>query len=151
MIQMHKSYVPSYRFAVHLEGNRYDKVCFSKISGIESTLELEEIYEGGRNYSPHLVAAAHKKHAPLVLEKGAAPIHSWINMLKPGMWLGTWLEIVLLDPRGLETPRRFNIEDGLVTKWEISGLDAMSNEILIERLEIHHEGIQYSGNKTFRI
>lgn len=147
MKQNHRSYVPGYRFAVCLGGNTYDKVCFSKISGIESTLDYEEIYEGGYNSSPHLLAVPHKKHVPLVLEKGAAPVDSWINIIKPGMWLGTWLEVVLLDSRGNETKRSFSIQNGLITKWEVSGLNAMGSEILVERLEIMHEGIQYSGGR----
>ncbi|MFR5601845.1 MAG: phage tail protein [Lachnospiraceae bacterium] len=147
MKQEHKNYIPAYRFAVRLGGNRYDKVCFSKISGIERTLEYEEIQEGGNNDGPHLLALPHKKHSPLILEKGAAPVNSWINIIKPGMWLGTWLEVVLLDNKGKETVRRFSIDDGLITKWEISGLDAMGNELLIEKLEIMHNGIYYSNQK----
>lgn len=43
----YSNYVPGYRFAVSLGNNdNYDKVCFSKISGIESTLDYEEIQEG---------------------------------------------------------------------------------------------------------
>lgn len=145
MKQTHNQYVSSYRFAVRLGGNTYDKVCFSKISGIESTLDYEEIYEGGYNASPHLLAVPHKKRSPLVLEKGAGPRDSWINRIKPGMKLGTWLEIVILDGTGKETKRSFRIEDGLITKWELTGLDAMESQVLIEKLEIMHEGIRYSG------
>lgn len=60
------------------------------------------------------------------------------------MRLGTWLEVVLLDAAGNNTERRFLIQDGIVTKWEISGLDALGNNILVEKLEIMHEGIRYS-------
>ena len=141
----YSNYVPGYRFAVSLGNNdNYDKVCFSKISGIESTLDYEEIQEGGYNASAHLLPAPHKKHAALVLERGAAPYDSWINKLKPGMRLGTWLEVVLLDAAGNNTERRFLIQDGIVTKWEIAGLDVLGNNILVEKLEIMHEGIRYS-------
>ena len=58
------------------------------------------------------------------------------------MWLGTWLDIVLLDEKGKQTNRRFQINDGLITKWEVSGLDAMGSQLLVEKLEIMHEGIQ---------
>lgn len=144
MNQTHSDYVPVYRFAVRI-GENNGKVCFSRISGIEKTLDFEEIYEGGYNAAPHLVAVPHKNHAALVLEKGAAPGNSWVNKIKPGMKLGTWLEVVLLDTKGKETGQTFTIQDGLVTKWEISHLDAMGREILIEKLEIMHEGIQYSN------
>lgn len=141
----HGNYVPEYRFAVNL-GNydNFSKVCFSKISGLVSTLDYEEIQEGGYNASPHLLPVPHKKHGALVFEKGAAPAESWISKLKPGMRLGTWLEIVLLDGAGKETSRRFMVEDGIVTKWEVSELNALGNNLLVEKLEIMHEGIKYT-------
>ena len=145
------SFITEYRFAVKLgeaeygsSNKRSSRVCFSKISGISSSLDYDEISEGGYNDSPHLVAVPHKKHAPLVLEKGVAPKDSWMSQVKPGMMLGTWLEVVMLDGSGKETDRRFLIYDGLITKWEISGLNALGNSILIEKLEIMHEGIHYS-------
>lgn len=144
MQQTHSEYIPGYRFAVRIGGDS-GKVCFSRISGIEGTLDYEEIYEGGYNAAPYLVAVPHRTHTPLVLEKGAAQGDCWVNKIRPGMKLGTWLEVILLDGSGKETDRTFSIQDGLVTRWEISGLDAMRNEILIERLEIMHEGIQYSS------
>lgn len=144
MKQAHSEYLPVYRFAVRIGGNN-SKVCFSKISGIESTLDYEEIYEGGYNDAPHLAVVPHGRHAALILEKGAAPGDSWVNKIRPGMKLGTWLEVVLLDGKGRETGQTFSIQDGLVTKWEVSNLDAMGDQILIERLEIMHEGIQYSN------
>ncbi len=143
MAELNRNYVPVYRFAVQLGDTGYEKVCFSKISGIERSLDYEEIQEGGYNDSPHLLAVPHKKHGVLVLEKGAAVTDSWVSRIRPGMWLGTWMDIVLLDARGNQTGRRFQIDDGLITKWEISGLNAMGSEILIERLEIMHEGIRY--------
>lgn len=143
MEQTDRQYISSYGFLVRLGDDTYKEVCFSKISGIESTLDYEEIFEGGYNASPHLVAVPHKKHATLVLEKGAGPKDSWISKIKPGMKLGTWLNVIVLDNKGKPTNRQFYIQDGLITKWELSGLDAMKSEILIERLEIMHEGIQY--------
>ena len=143
MKETDSQYISSYGFLVRLGSSMYEKVCFSKISGIESTLDYEEIFEGGYNTSPHLVAIPHKKHATLVLEKGAGARKSWISKIKPGMKLGTWLEVTFLDNKGKPTNRQFYIQDGLITKWELSGLDAMKSEILIERLEIMHEGIQY--------
>lgn len=116
---------------------------FSKISGIESSMETEEVSEGGKNDGPHILSAPHKKHQSLVLERGVIPTISWMSLLKPGMQLATWLQIIVLDGRGLLTPKQFWIEDGTVTKWETSGLDAMGNSILVEKMEIVHDGIKY--------
>lgn len=118
---------------------------FSKVSGIESAMEYEELAEGGVNDAPHILTVPHKKHAPLVLEHGIIPLDCRFSKLRPGMRLGTWLCIMLLDARGMLTPRIFWITDGIVTKRETGSLDAMGNSVLIERFEIMHDGIRYTG------
>lgn len=143
-------YVSDFRFLV-LTGERADagnilpanRLRFSKISGIEQSAEYEEIAEGGRNEGPHIVTAPHKKHAPLVLEHGVIPAESRLAGLRPGMRLGTWLTVIVLNAAGLPTPQMFWITDGIVTKWETKDLDAMGNSVLVERFEIMHDGIRW--------
>lgn len=77
------------------------------------------------------------------MERGVIPVSHWMYRLKPGMRLGTWLQIIVMDESGLPTSRQFWIEDGIVTKWELSDLNALGNSILIERMEILHDGINY--------
>ena len=134
-------YVPDYRFLVVNKKN--EKAGFLRVSGLTAEMEQEEIPEGGKNDGPHIVTAAHKKHPPLVLERGILPQKSWIEKLKPGMQLGTWLEIFVLDEKGKRTTRSFRIEDGIVTKCEMSGFDAMGNSMLVEKIEIVHDGIRF--------
>ena len=117
---------------------------FSKVSGLESSMEYEELIEGGKNEAPHILTIPHKKHAPLVLEQGIIPAESRFAKLKPGMRLGTWLTIILLDAKGELTASRFWITDGIVAKRETGNLDAMGNSILVERFEIIHDGILYT-------
>ncbi len=116
---------------------------FSKISGIEYSIDYEEIAEGGKNEGPHILTSPHKKHAPLVLERGIISSNSMLALLRPGMKLGTWLNIILLDSQKQAAKRMFWITDGIVTKWETGGLDAMGNSILVEKFEILHDGIHY--------
>lgn len=146
----HYLYASEFRFLVmtgqNLKSGKLlpvNSLRFSKISGIESTMEYEEIMEGGKNDGPHILSAPHRKHQPLVLERGVIPSASWMSLLKPGMSLGTWLQIIVLDGRGMLTPKQFWIEDGTVTRWETSSLDAMGNSLLIEKMEIAHNGILY--------
>lgn len=140
-------YAVDFRFLVLMarEGNGTERMQFSKISGLSCSLEYEEIAEGGRNEGPHIVAAPHKRHEPLVLERGIAEQGSRLVRLKPGMRLNTPLMIYPLDAAGNKGETGFWIEDGIVTKWETGGLDAMGRSILVERFEIMHDGIRYSG------
>ncbi len=119
-----------------------NRLRFSKISGIEESMEYEEIAEGGRNEGPHIVTAPHKRHSPLVLEHGVIPVESRLVGLRPGMRLGTWLTVIVLNAAGFPTPQMFWIEDGIVTRWETRDLDAMGNSVLIEKFEIMHDGIR---------
>ncbi len=121
-----------------------NRLRFSKISGLESSMEYEEIAEGGRNEGPHILTAPHKRHTPLVLEHGVIPAQSRLAFLRPGMRLGTWLSVILLDASGKPTPRMFWITDGIVTKWESGSLDAMGNSVLVERFELLHDGIRFT-------
>lgn len=146
------SYAAEFRFLVmtgrapsEREGIADDqKMRFSKVSGLESSMEYEELAEGGKNDAPHILTVPHKKHAPLVLEHGIVPKESRFAKWKPGMRLGTWLSVIVLDEKGQLTGSRFWITDGIVTKRETGNLDAMGNAVLIERFEIMHDGIQYS-------
>lgn len=132
-------YLSDYRFEVITKNQ--EKVGFMKVSGLTTEIELEEIPEGGKNDGPHLVIVPHKRHQPLVLERGIFPKKSWIEKIKPGMMLGTWMEIFPLNSQKKRTARSFRISDGMVTKCEISGLDAMGNSILVNKIEIVHNGI----------
>lgn len=107
-------------------------------------MEYEELAEGGRNDAPHILTVPHKRHAPLVLEHGIVQKDSGFAKWKPGMRLGTWLAVILLDAKGRTTDEKFWITDGIVTKREAGNLDAMGNSILIERFEIMHDGIHYA-------
>lgn len=148
-----EQYASDFRFLVmagQAPGKREEitkdqRMRFSKVSGLESSMEYEELMEGGNNGAPHILTIPHKKHAPLVLEHGIMPAESRFAKLKPGMRLGTWLTVILLSAEGELTKRRFWITDGIVTKREVGNLDAMGNSILVERFEIMHDGIHYSS------
>ncbi len=146
-----RTYLPDFRYLVLTgedeganDGPQGGSVCFSKVSGIEATMEQEELMEGGKNDGPHILLSPHKRHAALVLERGVLPSDCWMSRLKPGMRLNTWLLIVLLDEKLEKTGKMFGINDGTVTKWELSGLNAEGNSILVEKLEIVHDGIIYT-------
>lgn len=141
---MSGTYMSNFRFRVITgKDGENNGSSFSRVSGIEVTMEQEEIQEGGKNDRPHILLSPHRKNPPLVLERGISNRGNWLNGVKPGMRLGTWLKIYLLDERGEMTDKIFEIADGIVVKWELSGLDAVGNSVLVERIEIVHDGIGY--------
>lgn len=136
-------YASGSRFRVTIDPKLDEKseVGFSKVSGLNVELEVEEIQEGGVNGAPHVLPAPVKRGGKLTLEKGLTSANSWAAKLRPGFQLGGWLTVEVEDSSGAVI-RTFMIEDGLVTKWELTDMDASSSQVLIEKLEIAHEGLK---------
>ena len=40
------------------------------------------------------------------------------------------------------------INGGVIVKWEVSGLDGLGNELLIQKFEIAHAGVQMGDART---
>ena len=142
-----EKYMSNYRFRVVLgtvPGYNPEVISFARASGLQLSLDFEELQEGGLNESAHVLNNPAKKNGTLVLERGVADKKGWMARMKPGLHLGTWLRIALMDVQCKKILRSYEIEDGVVTKWELSPLDAMGHEVLIEKLEIQYTGFKLS-------
>lgn len=137
-------YASGFRFRVTIDPKLDEKseIGFSKVGGLTVELEVEEIQEGGVNGTPHVLTSPAKRSGKLTLEKGLASANSWATKLRPGFRLGGWLTVEVADSSGTVI-RTFMIEDGIVTKWELTDMDASSSQVLIEKLEIAHTGLKY--------
>lgn len=143
-----EKYLSNYRFKVMIgtvPGLNSQPVSFARASGLEMGLDYEDLQEGGINESTHVLTVPAKKNGTLVLERGVAGQKSWVNQLKPGMYLGTWLRVALTDAKdSKKILRAYEITGGVVTKWELSPLDALGHDVLIEKLEIQYTGLKIS-------
>lgn len=114
---------------------------FAKVSNMVAQIEYDAVIEGGNNDYPHLFKKAKTKPDTLVLEKGVRTRATDVSfdLLLEGMQveLGT----ILLLKDGIDLQKAFYFKRGLIVKREFSKLDAMSNEVLIETLEIAHSGL----------
>lgn len=45
-------------------------------------------------------------------------------------------------------PVPMGINGGVIVKWEVSGLDGLGNELLIQKFEIAHAGVQMGDART---
>lgn len=130
---------------------------FSKVSGLDAELDLEEYHEGGNNRSV-LRFAKRGSHPELVLERGVSydtSIADWYHQVKAGDMDRLRKDgLVLLMDRGGPDATGMGLP-GLdrvpVAGWyfrraipkRIAGptLNAKGNEVAIERLELAHEGL----------
>lgn len=114
---------------------------FSKISNLMAQIEYDAVVEGGNNDYPHLFKKPKTKPDTLVLEKGVKTRSSdaIFNLLLEGMQVE--LVTILLLKDGVDLEKAFFFKKGIIIKRQFSNLDAMSNDLLIETLEIAHSGL----------
>jgi phage tail-like protein len=124
---------------------------FAEVSGINSELEIEEYREGGRNFEPHRFPRW-GRYANLVFRRGVTDdlfVWSW--------WADVISHSYTLSQNPVPSPRRNGVivlegfDHKAVAGWFFAnalperlvgpGLNARSNEIAIETLELSHEGL----------
>ncbi len=130
--------VPSHSFLVTIGPAMFS---FSKISNLMSRVEYDSIIEGGNNDYPHLFKKAKTQPDTLILEKGVRTRSSDLtfNLLTEGMQVE--MVTIMLLKNGTDLEKVFFFKKGMIVKRQFSTLDAMSNELLIETLEIAHSGL----------
>jgi phage tail-like protein len=140
---------------------------FSEVSGLNGEMETEEYREGGRNSGPHKFIKW-GKYPNLVLKRGVTfntDIWDWYYQVlygskaplrKNGFILlsdrGTGITAATGGPTALGLPVLDKLpiaiwffQNGLPEKLQGPGLNAKTNEIAIETLEIVHEGLVRIG------
>lgn len=120
---------------------------FSKVSNISATMEFETVAEGGLNDRVHYLQKPRQTLDKLVLEYGIASGELTRTTLAAGSELSMGIVIMVLPESGLVPTATYEAEWGIVTKWEIDTLDALSSGLLIKKVEISHTGLNETINK----
>jgi phage tail-like protein len=133
---------------------------FKSVGGLKYESEVVDYKEGGYNIGTRrLVGGA--KWGNLVLKRGfMGPLAGNASANALMEWRRTWLAVEQLNTEPLAraggTIEQLNskldtvicswkFHRGWPVKWEISELDASKSEIVIETLEIAHEGLEFVG------
>lgn len=113
---------------------------FQSMSGARRSAPVETYQEGGLNDRVHVFTAPATDAGTLRMEKGAYKgIHHLFYLV--GESLPLPLTVIVSDGRGL--PGKTYLFTGCVIKsWEVDGLDAAQNGLLIDRFEVAYEAIQ---------
>lgn len=140
---------------------------FSEVNGLNAEIEMEEYHEGGNN-TRTLRFAKWGRYPNLVLRRGVTPntdLWDWgyqvlygssAPIRKSGFILlndrGGGIAGAMGRPTGLNLPvldltpiALWFFRNGLPERLQGPGLNATSNEIAIETLEISHEGLMRIG------
>jgi phage tail-like protein len=126
------------------------KAGFAEVSGLNAEVEIEEYREGGRNIGPRRFPRW-GRYPNLVLRRGVTTDTAlwdwWADVITHSFTLQTTKApprrsgIILLDAFDHKAVAAWFFSNALPERLTGPGLNARSNEISIETLELSHEGL----------
>jgi len=116
---------------------------FSKVDGLESTIETQDFSEGGRNEYVHKILKG-TTYGPLILSHGLTDndtLWQWHDRTRHGVVQRKNGTIMLLDAQRAPVTW-WNFVEALPIKWTGPAFDASGEaQVAIERIELVHRGI----------
>ncbi len=141
--------VTSYYFKVLIGGT---ELGFKEVSGIKATVEFEEVDEGGnRQESPKVLKKMNFEKVSL--KKGLVKGHSVaidvfemfnleFNIHAAGQTL-TYNDVIITLMSGDDKDLfSWILHEAYPVSWEISGFDAMKNEVSLETLDLNYKRLE---------
>jgi phage tail-like protein len=116
---------------------------FSEVSGLSVEISPVEYRNGSEDTTVRKIPGL-AKYANITLKRGVVgdlTLWQWLNAVRHGEVQRRDGVIVLLDARR-EPVLRIRFRRGWVCKWEGPTLNAQSNEVAMESIEICHEGLE---------
>ncbi|MBB5710807.1 phage tail protein [Sphingomonas xinjiangensis] len=138
---------PVFAFRVEIDGAAGD-TGFQEASGLQVEFETEDVAEGGQNRFVHKLPKR-TKYSNLVLKRGAVTKDSAF-----AIWVSRALSGGLVQQAGPKTvlvkllnDRRqplivWTVFGAYPLRWEHAGLNAMTNEVLTETVELSYQFFQ---------
>lgn len=113
---------------------------FARVSNLSDSFEIEAVSEGGLNSHPEILMKPKTKAETLILEKGVlkSVLGLQDSMLRTG--IPVMAVTIMVMNRGMVRKAYF-LEEGIITKWELTNLDAMGKDVLVKKVEITHSGL----------
>lgn len=150
---MAKQYYPkvNFCFRVHFPVSTGDNVDvgFQSITGLDSTIETENINEGGVNHFTHAVPVR-RKYGPLVLKRGllsqGSPLTGYIKGCFDNETIAPMQTVLieLLDETN-QPMLNWTASNVWPLSWKVGELNAMQGEVLIETLELNYNQLIFTA------
>jgi phage tail-like protein len=134
----------SFHFRVDFNfGSPGKDIAFQSVTGLDSTLETEEIKEGGENRFTHVIPVR-RKYGPLTLKRailapGDSDLTDWLKFAfddQVVVPLDT-VTIALLN-QSHKPLMHWTINNVWPLSWKVGELNAEQGEVLIETLELSY-------------
>lgn len=124
---------------------RFDmiKVSFSKVTNIGSSIEYDTFIEGGRNDSPIVRLKPKTRPDTIIFERGvpvgSSLLKSFLLKIQEGKKIKN---VMIFVKHNGKTKRILCFDSGIIVSRQISEMDAMGESVMIEKLEIAHNGLK---------
>lgn len=156
-----------FHFAVHFsagDGGSVD-LRFQSVAGLDSTIDIETIKEGGENRFEHTIPTR-RKFGPLVLKRGlvgpnSSLVANWFKKtfdgepfdLSTGKEDFQVIDTVVIDLLGEDHQplMSWTVTNVWPRSWKIAELNAERSEVLIETLELNYNRLIFSELKSFNV
>lgn len=119
-------------------------VSFAKIAGLTNEINIETISEGGVNDAMVMLAGPRKKLGTVVYEHGVGMLNPLNMQFETTNQIGaifTFPTTILIFDNNRTLKRAVGYNGGVPVKWSLSDLNAQSGEILMDKLEVMHQGL----------
>jgi phage tail-like protein len=133
---------PNFNFTVDFGGGAV--AGFSEVELPEGSIEVVAYREGSDKTSGARLLPGRVDYGPLVLRRGFAgntDLYDWWRSLTQGNLDRRDVRVTLLDETR-QPAARWRIRRAWPSKYSSSDLNALGNEVVIETLELTHEGIE---------
>ncbi len=135
-------------FRVEVDGKAVGQ--FTEVSGLEVTIETDDIFEGGQNGFVHKVPGR-MTWPNLVFSRGVTQndkLLSWVNessgegFAKKGNKVGrSTVAVIMTDQQG-KALRSWELEGAFPVRWKGPQFSSSGSDALVEELEITHHGFR---------
>lgn len=129
-----------FRYVVEMEG--LVSGGFLRVKGLSREVRVESYREGGVNDYEHKLAS-NVTFPNIVLERGLAldDLFKWAQAAADGQVHRRTLWVRLHD-EGNDSGWAWEIAQAIPVKWSASDLDATSQQVVMESLELAHHGLR---------
>jgi len=130
-----------FNYLVHLDGE--DVAGFSEVSGLDTETDIVEYRDGNEDITVRKLPGL-RKYPQITLKRGFTQdraLWNWRKTVMDGRTERKSGSIVLLN-EAREEALRWNFREGWPSKLQGPPLNAKTNEVAIETLEIAHEGLE---------
>jgi phage tail-like protein len=130
----------AYGFVIEIGG--IERAGFQQCSGLDHSNDVIEYREGNMGPGMHKVPGM-ARHSNITLRWGITSdpdIWEWRKAVRDGSFDRQNISVILLSEKGEEV-RRWDLVEAWCTKLTMPSLNATSNEIAIETMEIAYENL----------